>query len=68
MSNAKNKFRIFLSAAEPSGDAHCAGLMTALKNLSSEIEGGYRTGRKLDVVLKRCCSFSHCSLLNLIDC
>ena len=38
MSNAKNKFRIFLSAAEPSGDAHCAGLITALKNLSSEIE------------------------------
>jgi len=38
MSNAKNKFRIFLSAAEPSGDAHCAGLITALKGMSSEIE------------------------------
>ena len=38
MSNEKNKFRIFLSAAEPSGDAHCAGLITALKGMSSEIE------------------------------
>jgi len=38
MSNAKNKFRIFLSAAEPSGDAHCAGLIAALKGTGSNIE------------------------------
>jgi lipid-A-disaccharide synthase len=31
MSRAKKKFRIFLSAAEPSADAHCAGLIAALK-------------------------------------
>ena len=38
MSNAKNKFRIFLSAAEPSGDAHCAGLIAALKGTGCNIE------------------------------
>ena len=38
MSNAKNKFRVFLSAAEPSGDAHCAGLITALKTTGCDIE------------------------------
>lgn len=31
MSRSKKKFRIFLSAAEPSADAHCAGLITTLK-------------------------------------
>jgi len=38
MSNANNKFRIFLSAAEPSGDAHCAGLVTALRDTGCDIE------------------------------
>jgi lipid-A-disaccharide synthase len=31
-------YRIFLSAAEPSGDAHCAGLVTALKQSTYDIE------------------------------
>ena len=35
MSEQKNKYRIFVSAAEPSADAHCASLITALK------ESGY---------------------------
>ena len=38
MSNVKNKFRIFLSAAEPSGDVHCAGLITALRDSGRDIE------------------------------
>ncbi len=32
------KYRIFISAAEPSADAHCAGLITALKESSYDIE------------------------------
>ena len=36
---AKNKkYRIFISAAEPSADAHCAGLITALKDSGYDIE------------------------------
>ena len=35
MSRSQKKIRIFFSAAEPSADAHCAGLMRALK------ESGY---------------------------
>ena len=31
-------YRIFISAAEPSGDAHCAGLITALQKSSYDIE------------------------------
>ena len=31
-------YRIFISAAEPSGDAHCAGLITALQKSSYNIE------------------------------
>ena len=38
MPNEKNKFRVFVSAAEPSGDAHCAGLITALKDTGCDIE------------------------------
>ncbi|MCK4913263.1 MAG: lipid-A-disaccharide synthase [Planctomycetes bacterium] len=35
----KNKtYRIFISAAEPSADAHCAGLITALKKSSYSFE------------------------------
>jgi len=46
MPNEKTKFRIFLSAAEPSGDAHCAGLITALKACPELLERGKlcRTG------------------------
>jgi lipid-A-disaccharide synthase len=32
------KYRIFISAAEPSADAHCAGLITALKESGYDIE------------------------------
>jgi lipid-A-disaccharide synthase len=38
MSNVNKKFRIFLSAAEPSGDGHCAGLITALQSTGCDIE------------------------------
>ena len=38
MPNEKTKFRVFLSAAEPSGDAHCAGLIAAMKETGCNIE------------------------------
>jgi lipid-A-disaccharide synthase len=38
MPNDKNKHRVFVSAAEPSADAHCAGLITALQKSGYEIE------------------------------
>ena len=38
MAEPDKTYRIFLSAAEPSGDAHCAGLITALKKTSYNIE------------------------------
>ena len=33
-----NKYRIFISAAEPSADAHCAGLITAMQKSGYDIE------------------------------
>ena len=38
MDKSKKTYRIFLSAAEPSGDAHCAGLITALAQSRYNIE------------------------------
>ena len=38
MSEPRKKYRIFLSAAEPSADAHCSGLITSLKQSSYDIE------------------------------
>ena len=38
MPEQKKKYRIFISAAEPSADAHCAGLITALKESGYDIE------------------------------
>ena len=38
MPGQKDKYRIFLSAAEPSADAHCAGLIIALKKEVQKIE------------------------------
>ncbi|MBN1972334.1 MAG: lipid-A-disaccharide synthase [Sedimentisphaerales bacterium] len=38
MSELKKHYRIFISAAEPSADAHCANLITELKNRDSNIE------------------------------
>ncbi|MGD8500525.1 MAG: lipid-A-disaccharide synthase [Phycisphaerales bacterium] len=38
MPNHKNKHRVFISAAEPSADAHCAGLITALQKSGHDIE------------------------------
>jgi len=38
MPKTKNKFRVFISAAEPSGDVHCAGLITALQDSGRDIE------------------------------
>ncbi len=38
MSSQGKTYRIFISAAEPSGDAHCAGLIEALKQHNPGIE------------------------------
>jgi len=38
MADKNKKYRIFLSAAEPSADAHCAGLIAALKKSGYDIE------------------------------
>jgi len=38
MPDKNKKYRIFISAAEPSGDAHCAGLITALQKSGYGIE------------------------------
>jgi lipid-A-disaccharide synthase len=38
MPKQNKKYRIFLSAAEPSGDAHCAGLIKTLKQSTYDIE------------------------------
>ena len=38
MPELKKKYRIFLSAAEPSADAHCAGLISYLKQSGYDIE------------------------------
>lgn len=38
MPSEKNKYRVFVSAAEPSADAHCAGLISALNKKGYDIE------------------------------
>jgi len=38
MPNETGKYRVFVSAAEPSADTHCAGLIAALKSLNPNIE------------------------------
>lgn len=38
MPEKENKYRVFISAAEPSADAHCAGLITALRESGCDIE------------------------------
>lgn len=38
MSNKKKQYRVFVSAAEPSADAHCAGLINALRQKDDTIE------------------------------
>jgi lipid-A-disaccharide synthase len=38
MSEFKKKYRVFLSAAEPSADAHCAGLISSLKESGYDFE------------------------------
>ncbi|TFG49525.1 MAG: lipid-A-disaccharide synthase, partial [Candidatus Brocadiia bacterium] len=38
MQDVRKKYRVFLSAAEPSGDVHCAGLINSLKKSGSAIE------------------------------
>ncbi|MDT8301946.1 MAG: lipid-A-disaccharide synthase [Sedimentisphaerales bacterium] len=38
MLDKNKKYRVFISAAEPSADAHCAGLITALKDSGYDIE------------------------------
>ena len=38
MPNKDKKYRVFISAAEPSADVHCAGLITAMRESVSGIE------------------------------
>jgi lipid-A-disaccharide synthase len=38
MSKKDKKYRVFISAAEPSADAHCAGLITATQEICSDIK------------------------------
>ena len=38
MSESKKRYRVFISAAEPSADAHCANLIGALKNTGAAID------------------------------
>lgn len=38
MRSPKGRYRVFLSAAEPSADGHCAGLISALKEKGLDIE------------------------------
>jgi len=38
MNRNRCKYRVFLSAAEPSADSHCAGLISALKGSGRDIE------------------------------
>ena len=38
MSGKKKQYRLFISAAEPSADAHCAGLINALRQKDDHIE------------------------------
>ena len=38
MPETDRKYRIFISAAEPSAEAHCAGLITALRQTTCDIE------------------------------
>jgi lipid-A-disaccharide synthase len=38
MSNKNKKYRVFISAAEPSADAHCAGLITDMQKIEAGIE------------------------------
>ena len=38
MSKESQTYRVFISAAEPSADAHCAGLITALRQTNYDIE------------------------------
>jgi lipid-A-disaccharide synthase len=38
MAEDSNRYRVFVSAAEPSGDSHCAGLISALRKSGYEID------------------------------
>ncbi|MCJ7692222.1 MAG: hypothetical protein MUO22_02250, partial [Sedimentisphaerales bacterium] len=38
MAEKGRKYKVFLSAAEPSGDAHCAALIRAMKRNDYDIE------------------------------
>jgi len=48
MAEREKKYRIFLSAAEPSGDGHCAGLIGALKKTGLKIEFAGVGGDKME--------------------
>ena len=48
MSEFRKHYRIFISAAEPSADAHCANLIAAIKNKCKSIEFIGAGGPKMD--------------------
>lgn len=38
MAGSEKQYRVFISAAEPSADAHCAGLITAMGKMRGDVE------------------------------
>jgi lipid-A-disaccharide synthase len=48
MAQQNEKKRVFISAAEPSGDAHCAGLITAIHKAGRDIEFVGAGGRQME--------------------
>jgi lipid-A-disaccharide synthase len=38
MPNEKGKYRVFISAAEPSADTHCSGLIASIKSRNPDVE------------------------------
>jgi lipid-A-disaccharide synthase len=38
MAGSEKQYRVFISAAEPSADSHCAGLITAMAKLRGDVE------------------------------
>jgi lipid-A-disaccharide synthase len=38
MAGSEKQYRVFISAAEPSADSHCAGLITAVRKLRGDVE------------------------------
>ena len=67
MTEQKSKYRIFISAAEPSADAHCAGLITALKQTLENLRRGHPEDHKEVLRMLINTGFQRASLLEKRD-